>query len=477
MLHLLLRGASFAVLLTLSVLVTPCGAAEPPAAIMQVIAARHLPPGSVSFVVMDAADGRVLASLDPDTPRSPASTLKVVTTYAALDLLGPAYTWHTRALIRGRLREGVLDGDLILQGGGDPYMSLERWWGFARALRRQGLRVIHGDIVIDDSAFTVPPEDPAAFDGRPNRLYNALPNALLVNFQAINLRIAPDAASQRVLITVEPEPANLTIENHIQFVPGRCSAAADRVNFEVEGKAWDHVVFSGRLAGECAPREVGRLLLQAPTYAFGTFVNLWRQLGGEFDGHLRVAGTPADATALASYDSLSLGEVIRLTNKHSNNVMARHLLLSIGAERFGRPGTVENGKRAIAEWSRARGLGLEDVDMDNGSGLSRVTRISALRLAGVLRSAWHDRYAPELLASLPLAGIDGTLRTRMQDTPPGAVRLKTGHLEGVNAVAGYVTPADGRTCVVVALINDPHADNGGGEPVHAALVRWVLENL
>ncbi|MEP6885772.1 MAG: D-alanyl-D-alanine carboxypeptidase/D-alanyl-D-alanine-endopeptidase [Gammaproteobacteria bacterium] len=448
-----------------------------PSNVTQVIVAQRLPPSAVSFAVIDADSGRLVVSQNPDTPRSPASTVKVVTTFAALDLLGPAYTWHTRAAVRGDLNEGVLDGDLVLEGGGDPYMTLERWWSFARALRAKGLKTIHGDIVVDDTAFSLPAEDPGEFDGRPNRSYNVRPNALMVNFQSIEFRVVPDAAARRVDIIASPSPANLAIENHVHFVAGRCGAAASRVDFKVASANWDRVEFSGALSPHCAERSFARVLLQPSTYAFGTFVELWRELGGEFTGKLRVEAAPADAQALLSFDSLSLGEIVRLTNKFSSNLMARHLLLSIGEERFGGPATLEKGSAALSDWSRERGLDLQNIDIDNGSGLSRRTRISVLQMAKLLSFAYHSRYAPEFLASLPLAGVDGTLRSRMKLTPAGAARLKTGHIDGVSGVAGYVTAASGKTYVLVSLVNHSRADFGAGEPVHAALVKWILDDL
>ncbi len=433
-----------------------------PAAMTQVIAAQRLPPGAVSFVIVDPDSGRLVLSQNPDTPRSPASTIKVVTTFAALDLLGPAYTWHTRASIRGALDDGVLDGDLILQGGGDPYMTLEGWWTFAHALRAKGLRAIHGDIVIDNTAFSLPPEDPGEFDGRPNRSYNVVPDALMVNFQSIEFRVLPDAGARRV---------------HVRFAPGRCGGTAGRVDFKVASAVWDRVVFSGALSPHCAERSFTRVLLQPATYAFGTFVELWRESGGEFSGKLRIEAAPTDAQPLLSFDSLTLGEIVRLTNKSSSNLMARHLLLTLGEERSGGPATLEKGAAAIAEWSRERGLDLRGMDIDNGSGLSRSTHISVLQMAQTLSAAYHSRYAPEFLASLPLAGVDGTLRSRMKTSPAGAVRLKTGHIDSVSGVAGYVTTNSGKTYVLVSLVNHSRADIGAGEPVHAALVAWMLDNL
>jgi D-alanyl-D-alanine carboxypeptidase/D-alanyl-D-alanine-endopeptidase (penicillin-binding protein 4) len=447
-----------------------------PADIARTIASARLPPAAVSYVVVEADSGHSVLSLNPETPRSPASTIKTLTTYASLDLLGPSYIWHTKALVRGKLEDGVLDGDLILQGGGDPYMTLERWWNFVRTLRNLGLKNVRGDIIIDNSAFALPKEDPGAFDGRPNRVYNVAPDALMVNFQSVAFRISANAERRRVEIVADPEPSNLAIENHVRFAAGPCSGAASRVDFEVRPQSWDHVEFTGELAAACAPRELTRALLSPSEYAYGTFVSLWRELGGDIGGKLRVETAPSDARLLLTFDSLTLGEIVRLTNKYSSNLMARHLLLTIGAERYGGPATVEKGNAAIAEWGRLRGIALPGLELDNGSGLSRTAQISAAAMANVLRAAYRSPYAPEFLASLPLAGIDGTLRNRMQSSPAGAVRLKTGHIDGVSGVAGYVTGASGKTYVLVCLINDARVDDGAGEPVQAALVKWLLEN-
>jgi D-alanyl-D-alanine carboxypeptidase/D-alanyl-D-alanine-endopeptidase (penicillin-binding protein 4) len=441
------------------------------------MAAQGLPESALSVVILDPDTGRVLVSTLPDTPRAPASTIKTVTTFAALDMLGPTYTWHTRAAIRGSLAKGVLDGDLILQGGGDPYITLERWWSFAQSLRAKGLRSIRGDIVIDDTAFSLPPEDPGAFDGKPNRSYNVLPYALMVNFQSVEFRVDADAASRQVEITPTPAPFNLVIDNHVRFAPGRCSGATGRVDFKVASDAWDRIEFSGALSPGCAERSFSRVLLKPASYAFGTFVQLWRELGGEFSGKLRVEPSPADASPYFSFDSLSLAEIIRLTNKFSSNLMARHLLLTIGSERFGAPATLEKGAATMAEWGAQRGFDLQGLDIDNGSGLSRSTHISALQMAKVLAAACRSRFAPEFMASLPLAGLDGTLRSRMKNSPAGAVRLKTGHIDGVSGVAGYVSSPGGKLYVLVSLVNHPRADIGAAEPVHAALVTWMLENL
>jgi D-alanyl-D-alanine carboxypeptidase/D-alanyl-D-alanine-endopeptidase (penicillin-binding protein 4) len=336
---------------------------------------------------------------------------------------------------------------------------------------------IPGDIVIDNSEFSLPKEDPGAFDGRPNRTYNVLPDALLVNFQSIDFRIVADADAHRVDIVASPAPVNLEVENHIRFTPGRCNESAGRVDFKVASADSDRVIFSGALSPNCTERTFARVLLQPTTYAFGTFVQLWRAAGGEFRGKLRVEPTPADAKPLFALQSLSLAEIVRLTNKHSNNLMARHLLLTLGKERYGDPATLEKGAAVIADWAHERGFDVSGVDIDNGSGLSRSTHITVLQLAKILSAAYHSRFAPEYLASFPLAGVDGTLRSRMKNSPAGSVRLKTGHLDGVSGIAGYVTTSAGKAYVLVSLVNNARADFGAAEPVHAALVTWILDDL
>lgn len=448
-----------------------------PPALLHSIATQRLPPAAVSFLVVDTETGRTVAGLNLDTPRSPASTVKILTTYASLDMLGPAYTWRTRALLRGTLDNGTLDGDLILQGGGDPYMTIERWWSFARALRTRGLTSIHGNILIDNTQFSVEQTDRGAFDGQPNRNYNVLPDALMVNFQNIEFRLFANSTTRKVEIIADPQPQNLIIDNRVRFSTGRCRGPSRRVDFGVDAHDANHVSFTGALSPDCEPRSFNRVLMTPADYAFGTFVTLWRQLGGEFDGQEVLAPVPAEARPFLSFDSLSLAEIVRLTNKFSSNLMARHLLLTLGVEKFGPPATARKGAQAIEDWSRQRGLSLADVDIDNGSGLSRSTRVTVTELADVLNSAYHSRYSAEFLSSLPLAGMDGTLRARMREAPAGAVRLKTGHLNAVSGIAGFVTSNSGRTYIVVSLVNHLRADFGAGEPVHAALVDWVLENL
>jgi D-alanyl-D-alanine carboxypeptidase/D-alanyl-D-alanine-endopeptidase (penicillin-binding protein 4) len=447
-----------------------------PPAVTRAMARAGVPAANVSIQVRDASSGETILDLNAQKPRSPASTIKVLTTFAALDALGPAYTWKTRAYLGGRLANGVLSGDLIIAGGGDPYMTSERWWSFVQELREAGLAKINGDIVIDNTYFAPIAANRADFDSQPYRSYNVLPDALMVNFQTSRFTLMPNAERARPLIAVNPLPSNLILKNDVRVGPGKCQGASRSISFDTPDTDDPlTLAVSGGLAASCNAYSISRAIMTAPTYAYGTFRTLWTQSGGAIDGAMRVAATPADARLFYEYDSLPLPEIIRLVNKFSNNVMARHLLLTIGAEKFGPPATAENGRNAVRLWLANRNIVIPGFVLENGSGLSRSERVTVKGLADVLDLAWHSPFMPEFAASLPLAATDGTLRNRFAAAGmQGRLRLKTGRIDDVSGLAGFVNAASGKTYILAILINHPGAQNGPGETIQAELVRWVF---
>jgi len=437
---------------------------------------RRVPVTALSVLVREIGREKPLLSYNADVPRNPASTMKVVTTYAALELLGPAYVWRTRAYADGPVRDLTLVGDLVLEGGGDPFMTADRWWGFVNGLRQAGVEHVTGDVVIDNSYFASQGDDRGAFDDRPYRSYNVLPDALMVNFQTVNLSIVPDAAAGTVRARVYPWPANLAVDSSVELYRGACRRGSGGVVVAMpEGPNGNRLSVSGRYASGCGPLSVSRAVMRAPEFAFGTFKTYWQQSGGTLDGGLRLGGVPKGAQLLYTHDSLTLAEVIRLVNKFSSNVMARHLLLTLAAEKAGRPATTAAGRRVIEEFLASRGIRIPQLVIENGSGLSREERITAEGLADVLEAAWHSPYEAEFAASLPLSAVDGTLRRRFGGPEmEGRLRMKTGSLQDVSALAGYVNAASGRTYVAVIILNHAGAERGPGEAVQAALVDWVF---
>jgi serine-type D-Ala-D-Ala carboxypeptidase/endopeptidase (penicillin-binding protein 4) len=447
-----------------------------PPEVAQALARGRITSTSLSIYVREIGREDPIVSFNSEVPRNPASTMKVLTTYAALELLGPAYTWRTRAYGTGRVAGQVLEGDLWLVGGGDPFMTSERWWSFVNGLRQTGISRIAGDVAIDNSLFAPQSEDRSAFDNRPFRTYNVLPDALLVNFQTILLSVVPDAASRRVRATTQPTPANLVIDNDVQLFKGACRRSSGGVVVAMpDGASGNRITLAGRYADGCGPLSLTRAVMRAPDFAFGTFKTLWREAGGTLDGGMQQGTLPAGARLLYSFESLSLAEIIRLVNKHSSNVMARTLLLTIAAEKSGRPATVFGGQSAIMDWLGSKGIEIPGLALDNGSGLSRSERITAVGLANVLQAAHQSQYMPEFAASLPLSATDGTLKRRFRSPQlQGRLRMKTGNLDDVSALAGYVNAASGRTYVAVILVNHPGVDHGAGEAVQAALIEWLF---
>lgn len=457
-------------------LALPAGANGLPERPRAVIKQQLVPDEAITVVVRDVASGDSLVEMNADVPRSPASVMKILPTFAALDILGPAYTWKTRAYSDGPVRGGVLRGNLYLKGGGDPLMTIERWWRFVTDLRQTGLTAIEGDVVIDEELFAPLDERPGDFDGRPWRTYNVLPYPLLVNLQSAEFIVRPNDATGAIDVGVDPFPANLTVENRLRAVDARCVGRNRTFAVTSPSGDSDRIVVSGSVSTRCPQQSYRRVIMTPAHFAYGTFRRLWEQQGGTIAGGLLRAPTPPSATQLLSQESLTLGEIVRVTNKYSSNVMARTLVLTLDAERGKVPATVAGGEAVIQGWLRERGLELDELVIGNGSGLSRVARISGDSLARLLQAAWRSRFAPEFLATLPLGGLDGTLRERFEQVKdPSRIRMKTGTLNGVSSIAGYVTGDSGRTYVVVVMVNHQGARYGTGEAVQGAVIDWVLE--
>lgn len=444
-----------------------------PEAVTQALKREGVTPRGVSVYVHEIGQSTPLLTVAADTPRNPASTAKLLTTLAALEELGPAYHWKTEVYAAGPVRDGRLEGDLYIKGYGDPFLVIEHFWRLLRALRLQGIETVAGDLVLDQSYFAREPGDPAEFDGRPERAYNVLPAALLVNFQAVNFRFQPDAASGKVGVVAEPHPANLIIENHLRLTNDPCRGWNRHMSYRLaRDNGAEKATFSGRYDAACGVNELFRVVGESARYVHGVFTALWLELGGRFEGGVREAPVPEAAKLLYTHESPPLADVVRSVNKFSNNVMARQLLLTLAAEKRGAPGTGEKGVEAVRAWLKRHGLEFPELILDNGAGLSRDGRISARHLGEVLLTGYASPYMPEFLSSLPIAAVDGTLRRRL-GAVEGQAHLKTGLLNNVRGLAGVMRDRQGRQVVVVILHNHAQADGPAGQAVQEAVLEWV----
>jgi len=448
---------------------------ELPDTLQRILSGHGVPADGLSVLVQAVdADAPVL-SHNSQTLRNPASTIKILTTWVALDELGPTYTWPTEVYFLGAWDGRRLDGDLGIKGYGDPYLVTEELWKLLRALRRIGLEEITGDLVIDASYFDGNGGDPGEFDGQPFRTYNVLPDALLVNFKAVRFQFLEDSVSRDVRISADPWPSNLTIRNDLELVDGPCRGYQAGISFDLRDAATGRTaVFSGQFPASCSPYSLTRSVLQHDSYAYGLFATLWRQLGGRINGGVRRDEIADAAEPALTWRSPPLAETIRSINKFSNNVMTRQLLYTLSAEAAGVPGTEAGGIETIETYLREQDLDPDSLHLDNGAGLSRQTRVSAELLADVLLLAAGSPHGPEFLASLSLGGLDGTTRGRFRrGNVAGDMHVKTGRLDHVSALAGYVHTPSAETYVVVAMLNAPDVHRGPGEELQDALVRWV----
>lgn len=450
--------------------------ADLPQPLERILDGHGIPHGDVSLLVQAIAAREPLIEHLADTPRNPASTIKLLTTWVALDELGPTYSWPTEVYYLGDYVGNELQGDLGLKGYGDPYLVTEEFWKLLGALRRSGLDDVEGDLVVDDSFFAPLDEDPGAFDGQPYRTYNVTPSAVLLNFKAVRFQFLPDRTGG-VRITADPLPSNLEIDNRVTAVDGPCRGYNAGISFDVaDARTERTAVFGGRFPIACAPYALTRTVLHHDTFVYGVYRTLWAELGGRHRGGLRRAVMPSDLEPALTWRSRPLAEVVRSVNKFSNNVMTRQLLYTLGAEAAGAPATSEAGIAAIHAYLEEHGLDATGLVVANGAGLARETRISARLLAGVLLTGARSPLAPEFLASLSIGGLDGTTRGRFNgQAVTGRMHVKTGRLDHVAALAGYVHARGGVDYAVVIFVNTPDAHRGPGEELQDALVRWVYE--
>lgn len=452
-----------------------------PGSVMQSLKEAGIPLAGVAIEVREVGARRPLISLNATRPMNPASAMKLLTTYAALDMLGPAYQWKTEAYLDGELKDGILHGDLVLKGYGDPKFTFEQFWLWLRELRARGLREIRGDLMLDRSFFELPPHDPAAFDNDPVRAYNVGPDALLLNFNTLRLRYLPDGNGMKVIS--EPPLDGVRLDNRLapQTAAPQSARGASKNNCDnwddsvLVQPGGDSVVLQGGYPGECGEREQHLSVMPHTRYMEAVFRALWLELGGSLKGKQRDGVARGNAQLFSTHLSEPLSAVIRDINKFSNNVMARQLFLTLGAavqDGAAASTNLERSTRAVQDWLQKQRLDFPELVLENGAGLSRSERISAAHLAQLLQHAATHPLSAEFEASLPILGVDGSVKKRLRESAAAnRAHLKTGTLEGVKTIAGYVRSRGGREWVVVFFINHPNAKYG--QAAQDALIEWV----
>ena len=456
--------------LLLACLVASAHAVGLPAAFTDALKQAGIPLDHVAVVVQPLDAATPVLSHNAEAALNPASVMKLATSFAALNQLGPGYAWSTDVWADGVIADGVLSGDLVIKGHGDPTLTLERMWLLQRELRARGVRHIHGNLVLDLSHFELPAIDPGAFDGEPLALYNAAPGPLVTNFNATTLRLKPDG--EQVLIVPDIALPGVTLTSRLVLTDGaECNGWKDALTPAIPDPERLELVVSGRYPRGCGEQAWALNLFEpAATFDF-IFRGLWAESGGTLTG-ATLPGMAPGTEPLLKFASEPLTDALTRLNKHSNNLMTRNLFLTLGAERYGAPATLEKGAQAVREMLVQRGVPTRKLVLENGSGLSRIERISADALNQLLRAAYNSPLHAEFQSALPIVASDGTLKRRFNGSAfSGSAHLKTGSLRGVSALAGYVYTLNGQRVSFVMLVN--HANARRSEAAQRALLEWV----
>ncbi len=423
--------------------------------------------------VLRIGDREPLMVFNENSPQLPASVMKLVTTYAALGTLGANYRWPTEIYMTGNLRNGNLSGNLIVKGYGSPDFKTVDLRTMLQQLRRQGVRNFSGNVIFDTSYFQVPNIDPGSFDGKRYETYNAQPDALLFNektseFIVQNVRGKPSIYS--------PTPAqNVRIVNNIRSVGSRCRGSSRSPKMSISSDQSGHVVtFSGRYSSRCGKRNYKKAITDSSSMIFSSINRFWKQdVGGNIKARFVRGRVPGNARLLYRHMSAPLNQIIQEVNKQSNNLMARQLMLTIGARKLGAPSNPRKSEQAIKQWLHSQGLKFAELRIENGSGLSRWSRISARHVGELLLHAYRSPHRQYFMNSLAIAAKDGTIKKRFRNTPvAGKGRFKTGSLKNARGIAGYVRGFDGRD-YIVSILHNGTAARQRGKKAHNALIRWA----
>jgi D-alanyl-D-alanine carboxypeptidase/D-alanyl-D-alanine-endopeptidase (penicillin-binding protein 4) len=343
-------------------------------------------------------------------------------------------------------------------------LVVERLWLLMRRIQGLGIQKIQGDIVLDRSAFDMLTRDAASFDGEPLRPYNAAPDALLLNFKSLLIQFVPDRAANVARVQIEPPLAGVQFPATVPLSNGDCSDYRSALRADWNDPT--RIKFAGNFPAVCGEKMWPIAYAAPQQFAPRAIAGMWQQLGGQLSGQVRDGSIPANLQPIFNVESATLAETIRDINKYSNNVMAQHVFLTLSQQQRG-VGSFDASREVMQRWWRER-VGGEVPTFDNGSGLSREERISAQALARLLQVAWASPTMSELMSSLPVTGLDGTMK---RSKAQASAHLKTGSLRDVAGVAGFVDTASGKRLVVVAILH--HANANAARPALDAMIDWA----
>lgn len=449
-----------------------------PKSLISILTEQAIPPETLTVIVQEVDSDESIISLNPKILRSPASLTKLFTTFIALDYLGPDFQWNTNIYVSDSISDETVDY-LLFKGEGDPYLTEENLRSIVKKLRHLGLERIEMGLQVDQQYFEANQSHPGDFDDDPLRPYNQLPSALTANFNRVDFQLVPNVNTGSVDFYFDTLPSGVVIDNQLHLGKGQCSDFTDSVVFhETQTDQIMTIIAEGVFPSSCLKIEHEIALTNTNHYFYSLFSDLWKQSGGEFLGYIIDSEKIGESEVpLLVHTSPPLNEIIRHTNKQSNNFMSRQIFLSLGNYQSDQTATLELSRLRINAMLDKYDIDFQGQFIDNGSGLSRETVIRGETLMQLLKEIYEHPLRAELISSLPITGIDGTMKKRFRKFPiKQRAHLKTGTLDGVTGMAGYVKGLSGKDYIVVFIHNDFSEHSYRVKEFQKALLTWIIQD-
>jgi len=415
--------------------------------------------------------GKVLVNHYANTPRVPASIIKVLSTYSSVLKFGFDYKFTTKFYMKGYLRHGILHGDLIVKALGDPTIHTDDLDDIVKHIHSLGIKKIAGNIVIDRSYFRVGSKNNSGFDENLYSPYNAMPDAMMYNERISTISLTPKDNK----VIKKGADASYKVVNHLQRVNQACRGRYSWAGVSIKkNSAIPKVVLQGKISKKCGRQNISKVITKPYLSFYYALKDKLEQEGIKVRGKMRLRKVPHHAKLLFVHKSDNLEKIISTTAKKSNNLYARHLLLNLGAAVYGAPATVLKGRRAIKSILKKHGMHLKGLRIDNGCGLSREAKLPAKVLVDVLDDA-YKRYGQRWMNTLSIAGVDGTIKRRFQGSVvQNRAWMKTGTLKRTKNIGGYVKSKSGTLYEVVIMVQS-HRGNWRAAQLQNEIITWLVK--
>lgn len=418
--------------------------------IEKVVNQSKVPRGDLSLVIsyIDDKKSEIVYELNSEQKKIPASISKLATAGAVLDQFPPGHKFKTvLGLEADKVSGETYSGDLYLRGGGDPSFVSENMWFLVNQFERNQIKKIKGSIIVDDLLFDSVRFDESRQENRVDRAYDAPVGAMSFNWNSINIFVRPDQFGKKPKVFLDPDVEMFTVDNRAQQNEG------DKTDIFVERKG-SQIVVSGTI-GKKSKEFVAYKNIEDPADWSGRNLKLFlKHRGIVVEGDVKAGVMPKSMKIVAEYESKAIEGILADMNKFSNNYVAEMLTknLSISGDEIG---TLKKGMAKINDYLARIKLPKDQYYLINPSGLTRENKMSAKAMNHLLEVIHKDfKVFPEFLVSLPISGVDGTLKKRMKNEPAERwVRAKTGYLTSVVSLAGYAGRADGRVFQFAFIFN------------------------